>query len=194
MYNIGYFVVSVMQLTSVLFCRFALSGKWPVCCIGSMVSIPCGVNSLSTYVTGCTDIFRLFVVVGVRVISLPLLIFPAMILLVSICCFSVFNWRYFCVISWILTVLARRFEFYSICISGILVHSIHLQLIKSFQVIWWCDNWFICAVLQVGLLDRLLSCGGILAYMNLSFTARAAISNIFSYTLGLFQETNYLLV
>ena len=55
----------------VLFLRFVLPGKWPVCCIGSNVTSLCGVVRFATCLTGRVESSRVsvnFVVVGVRVV------------------------------------------------------------------------------------------------------------------------------
>ena len=55
----------------VLFMRFVLPGKWPVCCIGSNVTSLCGVVRFITCVTGRVEKSRFsvnFVVFGVRVV------------------------------------------------------------------------------------------------------------------------------
>ena len=55
----------------ILFLRFVLPGKWPVCCIGSNVTSLCGVVRFATCLTGRVESSRFFVnfvVVGVRVV------------------------------------------------------------------------------------------------------------------------------
>ena len=55
----------------VLFLRFVLPGKWPVCCIGSEVTSLCGVVRFATCLTGRVESSRIsvhFVIVGVRIV------------------------------------------------------------------------------------------------------------------------------
>ena len=58
------------SVVCVLFLRFVLPGKWPVCCIGSNVTSLCGVVRFATRLTGRVESSRVsvnFVVVEVRV-------------------------------------------------------------------------------------------------------------------------------
>ena len=58
-------------VVSILFLRFVLPGKWPVCCIGSNVTSLCGVAYFATCLTGRVESSRFsvnFVIVGVRVV------------------------------------------------------------------------------------------------------------------------------
>ena len=55
----------------ILFLRFVLPGKWPVCCVGSNVKSFCGVVRFATCLTGRVESSRFsanFVIVGVRVL------------------------------------------------------------------------------------------------------------------------------
>ena len=55
----------------VLFLRFVLPGKWPVCCIGSNVTSLCGVVRFAPCLTGRLESSRFsvnFVIAGVRVV------------------------------------------------------------------------------------------------------------------------------
>ena len=55
----------------ILFLRFVLPGKWPVCYIGSNVTSLCGVVRFATCLTGRVESSRFsvsFVIVGVRVV------------------------------------------------------------------------------------------------------------------------------
>ena len=55
----------------VLFLKFVLPGKWPVCCIGSNVTSLCGVVRFATCLTRRVESSRfsvIFVIVGVRVV------------------------------------------------------------------------------------------------------------------------------
>ena len=59
----------------VLFLRFVLPGRWPVCCIGSNVTSLCGVVRFATCLTGRVESSRfsvIFVIVGVRVVCVTI--------------------------------------------------------------------------------------------------------------------------
>ena len=112
----------------VLFLRFVLPGKWPVCCIGSNVTSLCGVVRFATCLTGRVESFRFsvnFVIVGVRVV---------------------------CVTVDISSIIWVAFNLLFVR------HSVHLTFIRIFQTVRllfpfeMCHNLFIRAVLQVGLI------------------------------------------
>ena len=89
----------------VLFLRFVLPGKWPVCCIGSNVTSLCGVVRFATCLTGRVESSRfsvIFVIVGVRVV----------------CVTAVFS-----IIIWVA------------CNLLFVRHSVHLSFIRIFQTV-----------------------------------------------------------
>ena len=111
----------------VLFLRFVLPGKWPVCCIGSNVTSLCGVVRFATNLTGRVESSRFsvnFVVVGVRVVCVTVDISS---------------------IIWVAFILL--FVRQSIHLSFIRI----LQTVKLYFPFEMCHNLFIRAVLQVGL-------------------------------------------
>ena len=75
----------------VLFLRFVLPGKWPVCCIGSNLTSLCGVVHFATCLTKRVESSRFsvnFAIVGVRVVCVTVDI-SNNIWLPSICCLCV---------------------------------------------------------------------------------------------------------
>ena len=111
----------------VLFLRFVLPAKWPVCCIGSIITSLCGVVRFATCLTGYVNKSRFsvnFVFVGVRVV---------------------------CVTVDISSIISVSFNFLFVR------HSVHLSFIKVIQTVKllfpfeMCHNLFIRAVLEVGL-------------------------------------------
>ena len=111
----------------VLFLRFVLPGKWPVCCIGSNVSSLCGVARFATCLTGRVESPRFsvtFVIVAVRVV---------------------------CVTVDISSIIWVAFNLLFVR------HSVHLSFIRKFHTVKLqslfkvCHNLLIFAVLQVGL-------------------------------------------
>ena len=110
----------------VLFLRFVLPRKWPVCCIGSNITSLCGVVRFATCLTGRVESSRYpvnFVIVGVRVV---------------------------CVTVDISSIIWVAFNLLFVR------HSIHLSFIRIFQTVKLqfpfevCHNLLIRAVLQVG--------------------------------------------
>ena len=78
-------------IVCILFLRFVLPGKWPVCCIGSNVTSLCGVVRFATCHTGRVESSRFsvnFFIVGLESF-VSLSIFPALSGLPSICCLCV---------------------------------------------------------------------------------------------------------
>ena len=68
---------SSYAVVCVLFLRFVLPGKWPVCCIGSNVTSICGVVRFATCLTESvkSSIFSvIFVIVGVTVVCVTAVI------------------------------------------------------------------------------------------------------------------------
>ena len=135
----------------ILFLRFVLPGKWPVCCTGSNITSLCGVVRFATCLTGRVESSRFsvnFVVVGVRVVWV--------IVDISSIIWVAFN------------LLFVR-------------HSVHLSFIRIFQTVnslSRCDT--ICSYVlfsQWAWFIVFLKCGGILAYMNWSMIAWAASPN-----------------
>ena len=75
----------------VLFLKFVLPGKWPVCCIGSNITSLCGVVCFATCFTGRVESSRFsanFVIFVVRVVCVTV-DNSGIIWFASICCLCV---------------------------------------------------------------------------------------------------------
>ena len=136
----SYTVLCVLLMMSTLSFRFALPGKWPVCCIGSNITSVCGVVRFATCLAGWINSFWLsfsfvtvFVVVSVvnitvRVRGIGVTVFVSRIILIIFSLFSLFFQQsiLISVMPWFFTVVARWFGFVSICVCSFVVYSIDL--------------------------------------------------------------------
>ena len=126
-------------MMSTLSFRFALPGKWPVCCIGSNITSVCGMVRFATCLAGWINSFWLsfsfvtvFVVVSVvnitvRVRGIGGTFFISGIILIIFGLFSLFFQQptLISVMSWFFTVVARWFGSVGISVCGLLAHIVY---------------------------------------------------------------------
>ena len=133
----------------ILFFKFVLPGKWPVCCIGSNITSLCVVVHFATCLTGRVGSSRfsvIFIIVGVRVVCVTADI--SSIILVS------FNLFCITVLIWVLSGYSKLFS------SNSFSRCVTICSYVPFSKCAWFIDFF--------------RCGGILAYMNWSMIAWAA--------------------
>ena len=135
----SYTVLCVLLMMSTLSFRFALPGKWPVCCIGSNITSVCGVVCFATCLAGWINNFWLsfsfvtvFVVVSVvnitvRVRGIGCTVFVSGIILIVFSLFSLFFQQatLISVMSWFFTVVARWLGSAGISVCGLLAHIVY---------------------------------------------------------------------
>ena len=135
----SYTVLCVLLMMSTLSFRFALPGKWPVCCIGFNITSVCGVVRFATCLAEWINSFWLsfslvtvFVVVSVgnitvRVRGIGGTVFVSGIILNIFGLFSLFFQQatLISVMSWFFTVVARWFGSVGISICGLLAHIVY---------------------------------------------------------------------
>ena len=135
----SYTVLCVLLMMSTLSFRFALPGKWPVCCVGSNITSVCGVVRFATCLAGWINSFWLsfsfvtvFVVVSVvnitvRVRGIGGTVFVSGIILIIFGFFSMFFQQatLISVMSWFFTVVARWFGSVGISVCGLLAHIVY---------------------------------------------------------------------
>ena len=142
---------TIFTVLCVQLLRFALPGKWPVCCIGSNRTSLWGVVRLATCLRWCINSFWLpFSSVTVFVVDVVIIVgFVVWDRVISVTdstsriilsIFSLFSLLFqqttlFPVMSWFFTVVARWFGFVSINVCGMLAHNVYLLLVWSFQTI-----------------------------------------------------------
>ena len=144
---------SSYTVVCVLFLRFVLPGKGPVCCIGSNVTSLCGVVHFATCLTGrerVLDFLSILWLLGLESF-VSLLIFPALSGLPSICCLCV------TVFIWVSSGYSKLLS------SNSLLRCVTVCSYVPFSKRAWFIDFF--------------RCGGILAYMSWSMIAWAATPN-----------------
>ena len=152
----------------IIFLRFVLPGKWPICCIGSNVTSLCGVVRFAKCLTGRVKSSRSFLwLLGLQSF-VSLLIFPALSGLSSICCLCV------TVFIWVSSGYSKLLS------SNSLSRCVTIWSYVPFSKWVWFIDFF--------------RCGGILAYMNWSMIAWAATPNASFANFLRSSKKNYILV
>ena len=122
-------VLCVLLMMSTLSFRFALPGKWPVCCIGSNVMSLCGVVRFATCLTAWMNSFPLsfcsitvFIVFAVIIVVVENRVLGATVFVarISLCGFNLLflvqQGTLISIMSWFFAVVARWFVFQRSCL------------------------------------------------------------------------------
>ena len=138
----SYTVLCVLLMLSTLSFRFALPGKWPVCCIGSNITSVCRVVLFATCLAGWINSFWLsfssvtvFVVVVVIIVGvvawdrvIDVTVFGSRKILIVFSFFSLFFQQatLISIVPWFSTVVARWFGSVSISVCQLLARNVYL--------------------------------------------------------------------
>ena len=136
----SYTALCVLLKMSTLSFRFALPGKWPVCCIGSNITSLCGVVRFATclagwinsfwlpfsYVTVFVVVVVIVIIVWVRVIGVTVFISRSILIIFSLLLVFFQQAALISVMSWFFTVVTRWFGSVNIGVCGLLAHSVYL--------------------------------------------------------------------
>ena len=113
----SYTVLCVLLMMSTLRFRFALPGKWPVCCIGSTITSLCGVihfamclteRKISFWLSFCSfTVFNVFVVIVVVVVGSRDIGATVFVARISLCAF---NLLFFVQQGTLISIMSRFFN------------------------------------------------------------------------------------